>query len=136
MMIRREHYIAEIRQFYDSDLIKIITAIRRCGKLVIMEQIINEIALKTSNIIYLNFRDKKVSANITNADKLISYVEENKKDGKCYLFFDEIQTLDDWEDACKTLRLYNYSVFITGSNKNFCQLSLQKNYLVDMFHFV
>ena len=115
-MIQREHYIEQVRPFYDSDLIKIITGIRRCGKSVIMEQIIREIAEKTDNIIYLNFEDKKVSANITNADKLISYVEENKKDGKCYLFFDEIQTLDGWQDACKTLRLYNYSLFITGSN--------------------
>ncbi len=115
-MIQREHYIEQVRPFYESDLIKIITGIRRCGKSVIMEQIIKEIAEKTDNIIYLNFEDKKVSANITNADKLISYVEENKKDGKCYLFFDEIQTLDGWQDACKTLRLYNYSLFITGSN--------------------
>ena len=115
-MIVRERYIAEVRPFYDSDLIKIITGIRRCGKSVIMEQIIKEIAEKTDNIIYLNFEDKKVSANITNADKLISYVEENKKDGKSYLFFDEIQTLDGWQDACKTLRLYNNSLFITGSN--------------------
>ncbi len=115
-MIQREHYIEQVRPFYESDLIKIITGIRRCGKSVIMEQIINEIAEKTDNIVYLNFEDKKVSANITNADKLISYVEENKKDGKCYLFFDEIQTLDGWQDACKTLRLYNYSLFITGSN--------------------
>ena len=115
-MIQREHYIAEVRPFYESDLIKIITGIRRCGKSVIMEQIIKEIAETTDNIIYLNFEDKKVSANITNADQLISYVEENKKGGKCYLFFDEIQTLDGWQDACKTLRLYNYSLFITGSN--------------------
>ena len=115
-MIQREHYIEQVRPFYESDLIKIITGIRRCGKSVIMEQIIKEIAEKTDNIIYLNFEDKKVSANITNADKLIAYVEENKKDGKCYLFFDEIQTLDGWQDACKTLRLYNYSLFITGSN--------------------
>ena len=115
-MIQREHYIEQVRPFYESDLIKIITGIRRCGKSVIMEQIIKEIAEKTDNIIYLNFEDKKVSANITNADKLIAYVEENKKDGKCYLFFDEIQTLNGWQDACKTLRLYNYSLFITGSN--------------------
>ena len=115
-MIKREHYIEQVRPFYESDLIKIITGIRRCGKSVIMEQIIKEIAEKTDNIIYLNFEDKKVSANITSADKLIAYVEENKKDGKCYLFFDEIQTLDGWQDACKTLRLYNYSLFITGSN--------------------
>ena len=97
-MIQREHYIAEVRPFYESDLIKIITGIRRCGKSVIMEQIIEEISNKTDNIIYLNFEDKKVSANITNADKLISYVEENKQDGKCYLFFDEIQTLEGWQE--------------------------------------
>ena len=115
-MIQREHYIEQVRPFYESDLIKIITGIRRCGKSVIMEQIIKEIEKKTDNIIYLNFEDKKVSSNITNADKLISFVEENKKEGKCYLFFDEIQTLDGWQDACKTLRLYDYSVFITGSN--------------------
>ncbi len=115
-MIQREHYIEQVRPFYDSDLIKIITGIRRCGKSVIMEQIINEIREKTDNIIYLNFEDKKVSANITNAEKLISYVEENRGEGRCYLFFDEIQTLDGWQDACKTLRLYDYSLFITGSN--------------------
>lgn len=115
-MIQREHYIEQVRPFYESDLIKIITGIRRCGKSVIMEQIIKEIKKKTDNVIYLNFEDKKVSSNITNADKLISFVEENKKEGKCYLFFDEIQTLDGWQDACKTLRLYDYSVFITGSN--------------------
>lgn len=115
-MIQREHYIEQVRPFYDSDLIKIITGVRRCGKSVIMEQIIKEISEKTDNIIYLNFEDKKVSANITNAEKLISFVEESKKEGKCYLFFDEIQTLDGWQDACKTLRLYEYSLFITGSN--------------------
>ncbi len=115
-MIQREHYIEQVRPFYESDLIKIITGIRRCGKSVIMEQIIKEISEKTDNIIYLNFEDKKVSANITDFEKLISYVEENKKEGKCYLFFDEIQTLDGWQDACKTLRLYGYSLFITGSN--------------------
>ncbi|MBQ3015141.1 MAG: ATP-binding protein [Clostridia bacterium] len=115
-MILREHYIEQVRPFYESDLIKIITGIRRCGKSVIMEQIINEISLTTDNIIYLNFEDKKVSSNITDSVQLISYVEDHKKDGKCYLFFDEIQTLDGWQDACKTLRLYDYSLFITGSN--------------------
>lgn len=115
-VIQREHYIAQVRPFYSSDLIKIITGIRRCGKSVIMEQIMREISEKTDNIIYLNFEDKKVSANITNAEQLIRYAEENKKSGKCYLFFDEIQTLDGWQDACKTLRLYDFSLFITGSN--------------------
>lgn len=115
-MIYREHYIEKIREFYDSDLIKIITGIRRCGKSIILEQIMNEIKDKTDNIIYLNFEDKRISSKIQSGNDLIDYVESNKKDGKCYLFFDEIQTLDNWQDACKTLRIYNYSVFITGSN--------------------
>jgi len=76
----------------------------------------NEIKQSTDNIIYLNFEDKRISSKIADGNKLIDYIEANKKDGKCYLFFDEIQTLDNWQDACKTLRLYNYSIFITGSN--------------------
>ena len=114
-MINREHYIAPIREFYDSNLIKIITGIRRCGKSVILEQIKNEISQKTDNIISINFEDKRMSANINNADDLIKYVDKHKKQGKCYLFFDEIQILEDWQIACKTLRLDN-SLFITGSN--------------------
>lgn len=115
-MIVREHYIEKIRPFYDSDLIKILTGIRRCGKSVILEQIMGEIRKTTDNVIYLNFEDKRVSSNITSCRQLLSYVDENKKSGKCYLFFDEIQTLDGWQDACKTLRLDGCSVFITGSN--------------------
>ena len=46
----------------------------------------------------------------------IEYVEKHRKEGKCYLFFDEIQELENWQDACKTLRLYDNSIFITGSN--------------------
>lgn len=115
-MINREHYINPIRNFFDSDLIKIITGIRRCGKSIILEQIRDEISLKSDNIIYLNFEDKRVSSTIETADDLIKYVDKNKKQGKCYLFFDEIQMLDDWHIACKTLRLDNNSIFITGSN--------------------
>ena len=115
-MIYREHYISQVREFYDSDLIKIITGIRRSGKSIILEQIKDEINKKTKNIISLNFEDKRVSSNILDAKSLIEYVESNRKKGKCYIFLDEIQTLDEWQEACKTLRLDNNSVFITGSN--------------------
>ena len=115
-MIQREHYIKPVRNFYESDLIKIITGIRRCGKSIILEQIMSEIKEKTDNIIYLNFEDKRVSTIIKDGDELISHVENHRKAGKCYLFLDEIQVLDGWQDVCKTLRLYDYSVFITGSN--------------------
>ena len=115
-MLFREHYIKQVREFYDTDLIKIITGIRRCGKSVILEQIKDEIKQKTDNLIYLNFEDKRIMANIKNSDNLIEYIENNRKEGKCYIFLDEIQILDNWQEACKTLRLYNNSIFITGSN--------------------
>ncbi|MCI8961802.1 MAG: ATP-binding protein [Clostridia bacterium] len=115
-MIYREHYINQIREFYDSDLIKIITGIRRSGKSIILEQIRNEIKEKSDNVIYLNFEDKRILANFSDSNFLIDYIENNRKDGKCYIFLDEIQMLDNWQEACKTLRLYNNSIFITGSN--------------------
>ena len=115
-MIKREHYLKKIREFYDSDLIKIITGIRRSGKSIILEQILDEIKTKSKNIIYLNFEDKKVKNEIYNSDLLIDYVEKNKSKGKCYIFLDEIQLIDNWAEGVKTLRLHNNSVFITGSN--------------------
>ena len=115
-MIYREHYISQIREFYDSDLIKIITGIRRSGKSVILEQVKDEIKNKTDNIISLNFEDKRILNTIKDGVALIDYVEKNRKEGKCYVFLDEVQMLDDWQNACKTLRLYDMSVFITGSN--------------------
>lgn len=115
-MIKREHYVLKIRDFYYDDMIKIITGIRRCGKSVILEQIMDEIKKKSSNIIYLNFEDKKIISNIYDSDKLIEYVEKNRKKGKCYVFLDEIQEVKNWSEACKTLRLYDNSIFVTGSN--------------------
>lgn len=115
-MIKREKYISRIRGFYESDLIKIITGIRRCGKSVLLEQIMEEIRAKSDNIIYLNFEDLAVRSAIKSPLQLIDYVEQNRKEGKCYLFFDEIQNMEDWPDACKSLRLHNNSLFITGSN--------------------
>ena len=115
-MIQREHYISPVRDFYESDLIKIITGIRRCGKSIILEQIMSEVKERTDNIIYLNFEDKRTSSIVKDGDGLISYVDTHRNMGKCYLFLDEVQVLDGWQDACKTLRLYDNSIFITGSN--------------------
>lgn len=127
-MIKREHYIEKIREFYDSDLIKIITGIRRCGKSIILEQVKEEIGAKTNNIIYLNFEDKKTLNLIKSSDGLLDYVENNRKKGKCYIFLDEIQLLNDYQEAVKTLRLYNNSVFITGSNSKILSKEFTKDF--------
>lgn len=115
-MIKREHYIKEVREFYNSDLIKIITGIRRCGKSVILMQIMEEIKSKSNNVIYLNFEKKTTQMSISSADAIIEYINKERKDGLCYVFLDEIQVIDNWAEACKTLRLENCSIFITGSN--------------------
>ena len=59
-MIIREKYLKAIRGFYDSDLIKVITGIRRSGKSVILETIINEIKEKTENVIVSLMRFKRL----------------------------------------------------------------------------
>lgn len=115
-MIKREHYIKEVREFYSSDLIKIITGIRRCGKSVILGQIMAEVKQKSDNVIYLTFENKSTQLSIPDANAVIDYVRNKRKTGLCYVFLDELQVIDDWAEACKTLRLENCSLFITGSN--------------------
>lgn len=115
-MIKREHYIKQVRGFYDSDLIKVITGIRRCGKSVILEQIKNELESDNKKCLYLNLEDRTVSAKINSEENLINFVLNTKKNGVRYVFLDEVQIIPNWNLACKTLRLQGLSVFITGSN--------------------
>lgn len=123
-MIIRENYLLKIRPFYDVDLIKVITGIRRCGKSVILTQIIDEIKNNNKNrknIIYINFESKEYSF-IKNDDDLYSYVKNNiKKNMKNYLFFDEIQNVERWEIAINSFKAdykEKVSIFITGSNSD------------------
>lgn len=115
-MIIREKYLNKIRPFYESDLVKIITGIRRCGKSVILNQIMDEIKINTDNVIYLNFEKTSDFMKVNDALGLVDYINKNKKEGKCYIFLDEIQEICDWQIAIKDLRLDNNSIFITGSN--------------------
>ena len=116
-MIQREKYLSSIREFYDSDLIKIMTGVRRCGKSIILEQIMNEIKEQSSNVLYLDFEDRSITSNISSFKDIIHYIDKNRNpDTLCYVFLDEIQVIDDWSIACKTLRRHNCSLFITGSN--------------------
>ncbi|MBE6549142.1 MAG: ATP-binding protein [Ruminococcaceae bacterium] len=125
-MIKREHYIEKIRKFYDSEQIKIITGIKDSGKSVILNQIMAEISERSDNIIYLNFGDKRVSANIKTPDALLGYVEERVKRGKSYLFFDEMQVMSGWEAACAALQVLGYSLFVIGSDRDFMSESFEK----------
>ena len=115
-MIIREHYLKQIRPFYESDLIKNITGIRRCGKSVILKQVLNELEAAGKKCLFLDFDQRPVRANIPDADALISYVNAYLSKEKLYVFLDEVQNVEGWNEAARTLRLYNASLFITGSN--------------------
>ncbi len=115
-MIIREHYMTQIRPFYESDLIKIITGIRRCGKSVILRQVLNELEAAGKRCLFLDFDLRPVRAKIPNADALIAYVNDYLGEDKLYVFLDEVQNVEGWNEAARTLRLYNTSIFITGSN--------------------
>lgn len=119
-MIKREFYLKKIRGFYDKDLIKVITGIRRCGKSVLLLQIIDELkvqGIKDEQIIYMNFEDYDFSFIQTGID-LHNYIKEQiKTEEQYYLFFDEIQIIPDFERVINSLKVkYNTSIFITGSN--------------------
>ena len=115
-MISREHYLQQIRPFYESNLVKIVTGIRRCGKSVIMDQIETELRQSGKKTLMLNFEDRSVSALITTVDELIDYISQYLGKEKLYVFLDEVQMIEQWNVACCTLRLKNVSLFITGSN--------------------
>ena len=115
-MIRREHYLAQIRPFVDNDLIKVITGIRRCGKSTILQQLSEEVSAKTDNVIFLEFENMRTRALLPDANAVLQYVDAHRKEGKCYVFLDEIQAVENWSGICQTLRLENASVFITGSD--------------------
>lgn len=115
-MIKREKYIESIREFYNGDLIKVITGIRRCGKSVILQQILNEIREQSDNIIFLDFEDTAILNSIPDEMSLLNFIDSHRKESLCYIFLDEIQRVNGWAGACRTLRIRNCSVFISGSN--------------------
>ena len=116
-MIIRNHYIDQMRPFFESDLIKVITGIRRCGKSVIMSQIADEYRSAGKPVLFINFESIEFSSSIPDAPTLVAFVKERLSGTeKLYVFLDEVQLVKDWNIACRSLRLENLSLFITGSN--------------------
>lgn len=120
MFIKRERYLAKIRPFYDADLIKVLTGVRRCGKSVLLGQIEEELrsgGYDEGHIIKVNFEDLRFEK-IRNAERLNQYVIDRiKDDGKYLIFLDEIQHVRSFEKVLSSLRAtVNCSIFITGSN--------------------
>ena len=120
-MIKREMYMSRIRPFIGSDLVKVMTGIRRSGKSVMLELIKQELiesGVSSQQFISINFEDLRYSYLQTAQalhDEIIKRASEIE--GKVYLFFDEIQEVKDWEKCINSLRVsLDADIYITGSN--------------------
>ena len=120
-LFKRENYLTKIRGFYDdTETIKVITGIRRCGKSSLMQTIRAELAdrgIANDAIIFLDL-DSRVYRNIKTDQQLEELIDSKvSTDDVKYLFIDEIQNVDHFEEVINAFRGEgDFSIFITGSN--------------------
>lgn len=121
VVIPRQKYLKRIEPFIGKNLIKVFTGQRRVGKSYLLFQLMEEVKKRDSEakILYINKEDLSF-AHIRNADDLNGYVLQNKSaDGKTYVFIDEIQDIENFEAALRSLLLdKNLDLYCTGSNAN------------------
>ena len=120
-MIKREMYMSRIRPFIGTELVKVMTGIRRCGKSVMLDLIKDELSesgITPEQMISFNFESMS-NAHLCTAEALHKEVMERSAtiEGKVYLFFDEIQEVKQWEKAINSFRVeLDCDIYITGSN--------------------
>ena len=120
-MLSRSLYYEKIRPFINKPFIKVITGIRRCGKstmMLLIQQLLTEEGVESKQIISINFESMQYY-NLRTSLALYNHVSELLKTRKspAYVFFDEIQIVEDWEEAVNSLFLdFQVDMYITGSN--------------------
>ena len=116
---RRDLYLNKLIGFQDTEPVKVITGIRRCGKsslLKLMALHLKENGVTAEQIIEMNFESYKFK-DMTN-DEFYTYVQQHIVPNKrMYLFFDEVQRISKWEDAVNSFRVdFDCDIYVTGSN--------------------
>ena len=116
---RRDRYLNKLIGFQDTEPVKVITGIRRCGKsslLKLMVAHLTETGIQPEQIVEMNFESNDFRK--MTSDAVYAYVKNQAVSGKrMYLFFDEIQRIDAWEDAINALRVdLDCDIYVTGSN--------------------
>lgn len=115
----RDRYLKKLIGFQDTEPVKVITGIRRCGKsslLKLMTRHLRETGIEQEQIVEMNFESHDFRS--MSSDEVYHYVKEKAVPGKrMYLFFDELQRIDAWEDAVNSFRVdLDCDIYITGSN--------------------
>lgn len=116
---KRDLYLDKLIAFQDTEPIKVVTGIRRCGKsslLKLMAAHLRGNGVSDEQIIEMNFESYEFLK--MTADELYRYVKERVlPDRRIYLFFDELQRMDGWENAVNSFRVdFDCDIYITGSN--------------------
>lgn len=116
---KRDRYLKKLIGFQDTEPVKVITGIRRCGKsslLKLMIRHLKESGVWPEQIVEMNFESHDFQR--MTSDELYHYVKDHiLPDKRMYLFFDELQRIDAWEDAINAFRVdFNCDIYITGSN--------------------
>lgn len=118
-MIDRNLYMNKLWAYKDTEFIKVITGIRRCGKSSLLKLLMNKLLEenKDNNIIYMNFESFEFD-NIVNYKDMYNNIKEKiRKNEKNYILLDEVQRVIEWEKAVNALSVdFNADIYITGSN--------------------
>ena len=115
----RDRYLKKLIGFQDTEPVKVITGIRRCGKSSLLKLMIRhlwETGIGQEQIVEMNFESHDFRS--MTSDEVYHYVKERAVPGKrMYLFFDELQRIDAWEDAVNSFRVdLDCDIYVTGSN--------------------
>lgn len=116
---KRDRYLDKLIGFQDTEPVKVITGIRRCGKSSLLKLMIlhlRETGISAEQIVEMNFESHDCRS--MNAEDVYAYVKERIIPGKrMYLFFDEIQRIEAWENAVNSFRVdFDCDIYVTGSN--------------------
>ena len=119
-MIERTEYLKRLETWKNTQLIKVITGIRRCGKSTLLQQFQDRLrtdSIQSANIISINFEDLEYE-DLLDYKALYHYIKERLvPDQMTYVFFDEIQRVVQFEKAIDSLYIQkNIDIYITGSN--------------------
>ncbi len=120
MMIERREYLEDLISFKDKNLIKVVTGIRRCGKSTMFElyqAYLEENGVNRTQMVAVNLEDGDYR-HIRNSEQLYEYVDERlDRERMNYVFLDEVQQVENFQEAVDWLYAKNYvDLYITGSN--------------------
>lgn len=118
-MINRENYMNKLLSYKDTEFIKVITGIRRCGKSSLLKLFMNKLKEENprTNVIYMNFESFEFDKIIDYKDMYTEIKKQIKSKGKAYILLDEVQRVTNWEKCVNALTVdFNCDIYITGSN--------------------